>query len=248
MRIGIVVNCCGSRTTEFTGTTGYLSPIGTLPEGLIEFPRTSAVTTSSGDIAYDCSRCGSSVTTIDRALPPNGGGADTPGKVENIGHHTIFLPDDYKAAFDDLCKNRKVPAGLPFYISIASETDPDLAPAGDSTVFVLVPTPLLSELPWLDVAEIRRQVLTRIGLDETRIVVEHVWTPEEWKRRFGLFDGSAFGAAHTLFQVGPFRSRNYSRDVQGLYYTGAGTTPGTGMPMVILSGKMTAERIASHAV
>jgi phytoene desaturase len=169
------------------------------------------------------------------------------GKVEDIGHHTIFLPNDYKGAFDDLCKNNRVPAGLPFYISIASETDQDLAPPGDSTVFALVPTPLLSEVAHLDVADIRRRVLQRIGLDETRIAVEHIWTPTEWRQRFGLHDGSAFGAAHTLFQVGPFRDRNYSRELSGLYYTGAGTTPGTGMPMVILSGKMTAERIAAHA-
>jgi phytoene desaturase len=118
-------------------------------------------------------------------------------------------------------------------------------------VFVLVPTPLLSEMPELNwsaaVRDIRRRVLERIGLPESRIVVEHVWTPGEWRRRFGLHDGSAFGGAHTLFQVGPFRSRNYSREIAGLYYTGAGTTPGTGMPMVTLSGKMTAERIESHA-
>lgn len=170
------------------------------------------------------------------------------GKVDNIGHHTIFLPDDYKGAFDDLCTNKRVPEGLPFYTSVASETDPDLAPAGDSSVFALVPTPLVSELPSLDVPGIRRRVLDRIGLDESRIAVEHAWTPAEWGRRFGLHDGSAFGAAHTLFQVGPFRNRNYSRDIQGLYYVGAGTTPGTGMPMVVLGGKMTAERIAACAV
>jgi phytoene desaturase len=173
------------------------------------------------------------------------------GQVDSIGHHTIFLPDDYRAAFDDLCVRKRIPAGLPFYTAVASATDPDLAPPGDSTVFALVPTPLLSEMPDLDwdaaVATIRRKVLSRIGLNESRIAVEHVWTPEEWRRRFGLFDGSAFGAAHTLFQVGPFRSRNYSRDLKGLYYTGASTTPGTGMPMVTLSGKMTAERIAEHA-
>lgn len=178
------------------------------------------------------------------------------GHVDNIGHHTIFLPDDFKAAFDDLNGtglNRKsrIPAGLPFYISIASDTDAELAPPGDSTVFVLVPTPVLSQMPGLDwdaaVKDVRARVLQQLGLDESRIVVEHVWTPQEWQQRFGLFDGSAFGAAHTLFQVGPFRHRNYSRQTRGLYYTGAGTTPGTGMPMVILSGKMTAERIAGHA-
>lgn len=175
------------------------------------------------------------------------------GIVENragIGHHTIFLPDDYRGAFDDLTKHKRIPAGLPFYVAIASATDPDLAPAGDSTLFVLVPTPVLSNIPDLDwndaVAGIRATVLERIQLDPARIAVEHVWTPEDWRDRFGLFDGSAFGAAHTLTQIGPFRSRNYSREIAGLYFTGAGTTPGTGMPMVTLSGRMTAERIAGH--
>ena len=92
------------------------------------------------------------------------------GTVENIGHHTIFLPDDYKAAFADLCSNGRIPEGLPFYVSIASATDKDLAPPGDSTVFVLVPEPLLSEMPGLDwdaaVRDIRQRVLERIGLDQ----------------------------------------------------------------------------------
>src|SRR5687767_7761609 len=85
VRIGIVLSWLASRTTEFTGTIGYLSSIGTLPEGLIELPLTSALITSSGDMPYDCSRWGSTVTTIVRALPPNGGGAETPGSLENIG-------------------------------------------------------------------------------------------------------------------------------------------------------------------
>lgn len=173
------------------------------------------------------------------------------GELPNIGHHTIFLPDDYRGAFDDLTKNKRIPASLPFYVAIASATDTDLAPAGDSNLFVLVPTPVLSDLgPNFDwdtaVNEIRIKVLETIGLDRSRIAVEHVWTPAEWGSRFGLYDGSAFGAAHTLFQVGPFRSKNFSSTTKGLYYTGASTTPGTGMPMVVLSGKMTAERIAQH--
>ena len=108
-----------------------------------------------------------------------------------------FFPTDYRAAFDDLCTRKLIPTGLPFYISIASATDPDLAPPGSTTVFVLVPTPLLSEMPNLDwdatVQSLRAQVLERIGLAPSRIAVEHVWTPAEWQRRFGLIDGSAFG-------------------------------------------------------
>lgn len=170
------------------------------------------------------------------------------GQLTGVGHHTIFLPEDYRGAFDDLFVHKRIPAGLPFYVSVASATDPDLAPPGDSTVFALVPAPLVSEMgEWESaVADIRRRVLERIGLTESRIAVEHVWTPADWQRRFGLFNGSAFGAAHTLRQVGPLRSRNYSREVRGLYFAGASTTPGTGMPMVTLGGRMTAERIAAH--
>ena len=121
-------------------------------------------------------------------------------------------------------------------------------------MFVLVPTPLLSELPDIDWAatarRVKAQVLGRLArhgieLDPARIVCEEIYTPPDWAARFGLFDGSAFGAAHTFFQVGPFRSRNYSSQVAGLYYTGASTTPGTGMPMVVLSGKLTAQRICA---
>ncbi len=172
------------------------------------------------------------------------------GKSGEFGHHTIFLPRQYRATFDQLTGGR-IPDELPFYVSIASASDPRLAPEGDTAMFVLVPTPVLSQMAGVDweatVRDVKKRVLERIGLAEERIAFEEVWTPEEWRRRFGLFDGSAFGAAHTLFQMGPFRSRNYARTIRGLYFVGASTTPGTGMPMVVLGGRMVAERIASHA-
>lgn len=179
------------------------------------------------------------------------------GEIPNLGHHTIFLPGDYRGAFRDLMKRGRVPRDLPFYVAVPSRTDPSLAPRGDTQVFVLVPTPTLDHLTDLDwsteVPRIRREVLQRlsehgISLHPERIAVEEAWTPVEWRSRFGLFNGSAFGAAHNLLQVGPFRAPNRSLDVAGLYYAGAGTTPGTGMPMVILSGKMTAERIEADVL
>lgn len=177
------------------------------------------------------------------------------GTVDSIGHHTIFLPRDVKATFDDLFKRRRVPAEVAFYASVPSATDPDLAPPGCSAMFVLVPMPLVSDLPGADwaalTADIRQRVIERLRLRgvtiDSRLLFEDVYTPVDWQQRFGLFDGSAFGAAHTLFQLGPWRARNYNREIPGLYYVGAGTTPGTGMPMVVLGGRMTAERIASHA-
>lgn len=174
------------------------------------------------------------------------------GTLGDAAHHTIYLPEDYRATFQDLFKHRRMPQQLAFYVSVPSATDPGLAPAGCSSVFVLVPTPLISDMPDIDwptfTADVKAKVLDRLAheghhLAEDRIEVEETYTPVDWKERFGLYDGSAFGAAHTLLQLGPRRSPNYRRDIGGLFYTGAGTTPGTGVPMVILSGKMTAERV-----
>jgi phytoene desaturase len=170
------------------------------------------------------------------------------GKQGDYGHHTIFLPQRFRHAFNQIGQGR-IPEDLPFYSSIASASDPSLAPQDGSSMFVLVPTPVLSAMPnanWPEiVSDVKARVLARLGLDPARIAVEEVWTPVEWQRRFGLYDGSAFGAAHSLFQMGPFRSRNYSTEIRGLYYAGASTTPGTGMPMVVLGGRMVAERIAA---
>jgi len=178
------------------------------------------------------------------------------GVPEGMGHHTIFLPENNRQTFAQLFDERRLPDDLPFYLSIPSATDADLAPAGCSSVFALVPTPLLSDMPGADWAAITAQIRTRIftrlkqegvRFTEADILFEEAWTPEDWSQRFGLYDGSAFGAAHTLFQMGPFRSRNYSSQFAGLYHVGASTTPGTGMPMVVLGGRMTAERIVAHA-
>jgi phytoene desaturase len=88
--------------------------------------------------------------------------------------------------------------------------------------------------------------LHHFEISQEQISVEEIFTPVDWQQKFGLYDGSAFGAAHTLFQMGPMRPKNYDQNIKGLFFVGASTTPGTGMPMVVLGGKMTAERILQH--
>lgn len=177
------------------------------------------------------------------------------GTLENTAHHTIHLPDDFRGTFLDLFERRTLSARPAFYVSIPSATDPSLAPPGCSAVFVLVPMPLVTDLRGVTrealIARTRRSVIERlhadgVALDESAIEVEEVYTPADWAEKFGLHEGSAFGASHTLLQLGPRRASNKSRELDGLFYTGASTTPGTGMPMVVLSGKMTAERIAAR--
>ncbi len=174
------------------------------------------------------------------------------GELGSLPHHTIFLPSDYRGTFDDLFRGHQIPRELAFYLSVASATDRALAPPGCSTVFVLVPMPLVDQIPptaWSRIRETTRaRVIERLrgrGVEwaDDRVIVEEVFTPRDWQQRFGLYNGSAFGAAHTLGQVGPLRARNHHADIAGLYYVGAGTTPGTGMPMVVLSGRMVAERV-----
>lgn len=174
------------------------------------------------------------------------------GKVEGAGHHSIFLPHDARRNYDDLFKRERVPGQLPFYMSIATETEPSLAPADCSTVFILVPLPRISRLKEWDMVDLASHLKARIferlkqqgiALKPEDLIVQRVFSPRDWETRFGLYDGSAFGASHTLFQMGPFRSPNRDPSISGLYYVGASTTPGTGLPMVVLGGEMTAERV-----
>jgi|YNPMSStandDraft_1061717.scaffolds.fasta_scaffold00148_24 phytoene desaturase len=171
-----------------------------------------------------------------------------------LGHHTIFLPADYRGAFRHLLRGRGLPPDPAFYVAAPPAPGNALAPSAQR-LFVLVPVPTLSRLgavnwaaalPALKEQILRRMFQSDLALSPAAILSERIWTPLDWKQRFCLFDGSAFGAAHTITQIGPFRPRNYSRRVRGLYFVGASTNPGTGLPMVVISGRLVAERIASH--
>jgi len=174
-------------------------------------------------------------------------------RVPELGHHNVFLGGDYRGSFEDIFERFRVPADPSFYVAVASRTDPSLAPEGRDGLYVLVPVP--RQHPSLDWATlgptVRARVFARLreeGLDlERHVVAERVFTPDDWASRFSLEHGSAFGLSHHFFQVGPFRPPNQDPTVRNLFFVGASTQPGTGLPTVMLSAELVVERMRREA-
>ncbi|MBS2031134.1 MAG: phytoene desaturase [Deltaproteobacteria bacterium] len=165
-----------------------------------------------------------------------------------LRHHNIFLAD-FADNFADIFERGRVPEDPSFYVNVATRSDASLGPAGRDGVYVLVPVPHLGpRIDWdAEVKRVRERVLTRLagaGCDlRGHIALEHVRTPKDWRDGLNLEHGAAFGLSHDLFQVGYFRPANQHARYKNVYFVGASTQPGTGLPMVVLSSRLTTERI-----
>jgi len=170
-----------------------------------------------------------------------------------LRHHNFYLSSDYKRNFEEIFDAKIPPRDPSFYINAPGRTDPSVAPPGHDNLFVLVPIPHLTDQMTWDDAQIEKfqakvyDKLESRGLTDLRkhIVVEQIVTPHEWRDQYNLKFGAAFGLSHGILQVGYFRPSNKSPDVQGLYFVGASTVPGTGVPLVCLGAKLVTERILS---
>ena len=165
-------------------------------------------------------------------------------------HHTFLLSSDFEGNLADVFERRVVPEHPSIYLCRPTATDPTLAPAGVELLYVLVPCPTLETgIDWgRELPGFRKRVLdrlTRVGIEDLdgRLLAETVITPEDFKARHNLTQGSAFGLAATLFQSGPFRPTIRSRRYRGLYHVGASVHPGGGVPIVTLGGRMAAAAI-----
>ncbi|MEP7035170.1 MAG: phytoene desaturase family protein [Dermatophilaceae bacterium] len=163
-------------------------------------------------------------------------------------HHTMHFGRAWSRVFDDLDAGRLM-RDPSFLVSMPSVTDPGMAPGGRSSAYVLFPAPNLNHDQPLDWARLRdpyrEHMLESVenagyrGFTDA-IEAELLITPQDWSDR-GLGAGTPFAAAHTFPQTGPFRSHNtVGRNVA---FAGASTTPGVGVPMVLISGRLAAERL-----
>lgn len=164
-----------------------------------------------------------------------------------IAHHNIHFGRSWKGVFEDLIDRKQLMSDPSLLVTNPTHSDPDLAPAGKQSYYVLFPTPNLdAPIDWSLTKDRYREEVIRtleergyVGFGDS-IEVEHVTTPQDWADQ-GMERGAPFASAHSFLQTGPFRPGNLWG--QNVVFTGSGTQPGVGVPMVLVSGRLAAERI-----
>jgi phytoene desaturase len=168
------------------------------------------------------------------------------GRQDHVPHHTIHCASDYATNLGDI-EHRHVLSDDPsFYVQNACVTDDTLAPKGHSTLYVLAPVTHQHEnVDWAREAPAFRAKLLgqlkKVGLEdvEKRIRFEKVVTPADWQSAYSVYRGATFNLAHTWRQMLHLRPRNRFEDVDGVYLVGGGTHPGSGLPVIYESARIT---------
>jgi len=161
-------------------------------------------------------------------------------------HHNIHFGHEWDAAFRAILRDGVRMPDPSLLVSVPSLHEPTMAPAGSHSLYVLEPVPNLDgHLDWVDLRPKARddllRHLERLGYP-TDIVVEELVDPLDWEAA-GMERGTPFALSHRFRQTGPFRPGNLERRAPGLVFTGSGTVPGVGVPMVLVSGMLAAERV-----
>ncbi|MBX3296202.1 MAG: phytoene desaturase [Acidobacteria bacterium] len=170
-------------------------------------------------------------------------------KMPQLIHHNLLFSDDWRKNFDEIYKDPKLPNEPSLYVCAPSVTDQNVAPEGKENLFVLVPI-----ASGLDISDERKQeyadhVLERMeremGLEGLREKIEYmrIYTVEDFLKDYNSFKGTALGLAHTIWQTAIFRPNNRSKKVSNLFYVGAGTNPGIGTQICLISAELVYKRV-----
>ncbi|MFF9063387.1 phytoene desaturase family protein [Streptomyces sp. NPDC101213] len=172
-----------------------------------------------------------------------------------LAHHTLSFGAAWHSTFDELTRSGELMSDPSLLITRPTATDPTLAPPGRHLHYVLAPCPNTDIGPdaaaWGELGPRYRdsvlRELERRGFDgiATAVEDETLVTPADWHGQ-GHAAGTPFSAAHTFAQTGPFRPRNLVRGTDNAVLAGCGTTPGVGVPTVLLSGKLAAARVTGR--
>jgi phytoene desaturase len=171
------------------------------------------------------------------------------GKIDGLGHHNYFLGNNFRGYADTIFTSSISPQKPYYYVNALSKSEVSCAPEGCENLFILCPVPdLRYKKSWEDKEELAQNIIDdlskRVGFDiQSNIITKKILAPDDWANMLNLYKGSGLGLAHDINQVGAFRPKNKDEKLSNLYYVGASTTPGTGLPMVIISSKLVTERI-----
>jgi phytoene desaturase len=165
-----------------------------------------------------------------------------------LAHHTILFGPRWKELLEDIYHNGVLPEDNALYLHAPSVTDKSMAPEGCSAYYALAVVPNLSKLniDWSIEKERYKEVIYQ-QLEERCIpnlredlVIEKIFTPIDFEKELNSYQGAAFSMEPLLIQSAYFRIHNSDQKIKGLYFTGAGTHPGAGVPGVVNSAKATA--------
>jgi len=174
------------------------------------------------------------------------------GKIGGLEHHNYFLGDNFEEYANKIFKN-SISLDKPYYyVNVNSKFNPEMAPEGHENLFILCPVPDLRFKPdWSDRDKLAGDIISdlseRSGFDiAANLVSRTVYDPVDWGNMFNLYRGSGLGLAHDLNQIGYFRPKNRDEEFGNVYYTGASTIPGTGLPMTVISSALVTRRITRN--
>lgn len=172
------------------------------------------------------------------------------GSLPELEHHSLFFVEAWQENFKAIYSDKRLPDNPSFYVCNPSKTDKRLAPKGTENLFMLVPIAAgvkLSQKRMDKLADDMVDLLgERIGVKDlrSRAVCRYVFGPDQFSDRYNAWLGNAFGGeSHLLKQSVFLRTKNYSKKLKDLYYVGAGTTPGVGLPMCLISAELAYKRI-----
>lgn len=175
------------------------------------------------------------------------------GKLPNLQHHNLYFVNKWRENFAAIYETGTVPEHASLYVCNPSKTDPSLAPPGHENLFVLLPLPAgVALTPQQEAACVKKivKILTEMTGESDlpkRIVSRLIYGPAQFGEQFNAWQYNAFGGeSHLLRQSVMFRTRNRSKKVSNLYYVGAGTLPGIGLPMCLISAQLTYKRITRN--
>ena len=173
-----------------------------------------------------------------------------------LGHHSVFLSDGFREGLDSIFKDKSISDHPSFYVHAPGRTDPTAAPINHDTLSIIAGAGHIDKKKDQDWNDLKRktriaviQRLKQLGLEdiEEHIKFEICYTPENWESACNISRGSVFGSlAHNLLQMGYFRPHNQHSRYKNLFFVGGSTHPGNGIPNILLSAKLTAERILSN--